>query len=231
MKEKIKSFVKGNSQILKLYRLYKFGYFFKKSFTKKIKGKNNILKIHKSAILVNCKFKIKGNNNSINIANSCLFKNVMFHINGSNNKIFIEDNVMFFRSGELWIEDDNCLIKIGRNSTFEQAHIAGTESNSKIDIGEDCMFAYGIDIRTGDSHSIIDTISRERINFAKDVFIGNHVWIATHVSIMKGVRILSNSVVATRSVVTKKFNNENILIGGMPAKILRDNITWDRARL
>ena len=34
-------------------------------------------------------------------------------------------------------------------------HIAVTEPGSKVQIGKECMFANDIDIRTGDSHSIL----------------------------------------------------------------------------
>lgn len=93
------------------------------------------------------------------------------------------------------------------------------------------MFANYIDLRTGDSHSIIDIVANKRINYAQNIEIGNHVWVASHVSILKGVNILSNSIVATRSVVTKKFYKENILIGGIPANIIKENITWNRNRI
>lgn len=93
------------------------------------------------------------------------------------------------------------------------------------------MFAYDIDLRTGDSHSIIDAHTQKRINYAQNIEIGNHVWIASHVSILKGVRISDNSVVATRAVVTKSFEDENVLIGGTPAKKIKENINWDRQRI
>lgn len=228
---KLKKHVKNNIWLSKLYRLYSHQLFFKKSFSKKIRGIGNKISIRNSSILANCKFEIKGDNNEIIISESTLLKNLRFYIIGNNNRIFISNNVMFFREGDLWIEDDNCEINIGKNSTFEQAHIAATESSSKISIGDDCMFAYEIDIRTGDSHSIFDITTKKRINQAKSIVIDNHVWVATHVSILKGVRISSNSIVATRSVVTKAFEKKNILIGGVPAKILKDNVTWGRERL
>ena len=199
-------------------------------YQKEIRGKNNKFKLDK-AYFTNCKFDISGDGNEVVIMDSASFTNVRFYIRGNNNKITIANKVRFNRGGELWIEDENCEISIGSGSTFEDAHIAVTESRSKVTIGEDCMFAYDIDIRTGDSHSIIDAQTNNRINYAQNITIDNHVWVAAHVSILKGVRLLSNSVVATRSVVTKKFDTGNILIGGSPAKVLKENITWDRKRI
>lgn len=197
---------------------------------KDISGSHNSLNEH-SSTFQETTIKVRGENNQIIIDDECKFKNILIYIKGNNNIIEISKNVEFKRGGELWIEDDNCTIKIGENSTFENTHIAVTENNSKIIIGSDCMFAYDIDLRTGDSHSIIDINSSKRINYAKDIIIGNHVWVASHVSILKGSIISNNSIVATRSVVTKIFNQENVLIGGLPAKILKENITWLRERI
>ena len=88
-----------------------------------------------------------------------------------------------------------------------------------------------IEIRTGDSHSIIDKKDNIRINHAKSITINNHVWIGAHSSILKGTCINNNSIVATRSVVTKVFNEENIIIGGIPAKQIKNNINWLKERI
>ncbi|MFN3404515.1 MAG: acyltransferase [Cytophagaceae bacterium] len=203
----------------------------KTKVTKAISGENNKIELDESSVLRHCKIEIEGNNNIIEIAKHCNFNNVTFYIKGHNHKIIIDKNVKFKRGGSLWIEDDNCQIIIGEFSTFEDVHIAVTEPFSKIEIGKDCMFAYDIDLRTGDSHSILDVKTNKRINHAKSIKIGDHVWVASHVSILKGVHISNNSVIATRSVVTKSFDEGNIAIGGSPAKKLKENITWDRRRI
>ncbi len=200
-------------------------------YKKYIKGNNNIIKYNESASLIDCTFNITGNNNSIVIDELCSLKNVTFYINGSDNIIHLYQRVKFRSGGEIWIEDYKCEVKIEECSTFENVHLACTEPHSKIEIGKDCMFAYDIDVRTGDSHSIIDHQTQKRINYAKNIKIGNHVWVASHVSILKGVQIANDSVIATRSVVTKSFNEKNILIGGVPAKQVKNNINWDRKRI
>ncbi|MFT4202894.1 MAG: acyltransferase [Chitinophagaceae bacterium] len=232
MKEKLKKTVKNSPILTKFFRIITGGKKIKDIVPKKIiKGKENILNIDKSAVLFNCTFDIAGNNNEIEINESSFFNNVTFFIRGDNNKIKIGKCVRFNRGGSIWIEDYGCEAVIGDSSTFEDSHIAVTEPNSKIIIGKDCMFAYNIDLRTGDSHSIIDSLTNERVNYAQNINIGNHVWLAPHVSILKGVHIADNSVVATRAVVTKSFVDNNILIGGMPAKKLKENINWDRRRI
>ncbi|SMC62869.1 acyltransferase [Cellulophaga tyrosinoxydans] len=231
MKQKIKKFIKGHPLLLKYTRIILNPGKKLPSFKKIMKGKNNTLNISSSAILRSCIIEITGNGNKVFIEESVILNNVKLYIIGDKNKIHISKNVWFNRGGVIWIEDCNCSALIGQNCKFEDVHIAVTEPNSKITIGDDCLFAYDIDIRTGDSHSIIDTKSNKRINFAKDVCIGNHVWVASHVSILKGVNIAANTVIATRSTVTKSFDRENILIGGSPSKILKEDINWDINRL
>ena len=232
MKEKIKKIVKNYPVMEKYIRILNSrGEISKLRPVKRIKGADNIFDIEKSAILNNCKFDIAGNNNRIEINESSVLNNVTFFIRGNNNRIKIGKQVRFNRGGTIWIEDFECEVVIGENTTFEDSHLAVTEPKSTIHIGKDCMFAYNIHLRTGDSHSIIDSISNQRINYAQSIIIGNHVWVASHVSILKGVHIADNSVIATRAVVTKSFSDSNILIGGMPAKKLKENINWDRQRL
>ena len=231
MIEKFKSFVKRSPFLLKTARNFRDGNLFKKSYHTSLKGKNNSLKIDTAARLTNCKINIIGNSNLITIEEGSILNNVLIFIRGSHNKIFISKEVKFNRAGELWIEDKNCELHIGKNSTFEDTHIAVTETNSKVIIGVDCMLANDIDIRTGDSHSIIDTQLNKRINHAKDVTIADHVWVGAHTSLLKGSSLASNSIVATRSVVTKSFDEEGVLVAGIPAKIIKHNITWDRERI
>jgi acetyltransferase-like isoleucine patch superfamily enzyme len=231
MKEKLKDYIKSNEflySIIMILALKKplFGQI--RIF---IKGRSNKIYRSKSSIFINSKFDIKGNNNKIQIGAYCKFSNVTFYIRGNDNEVKISKNVFFNRGGLIWVEDNNCIVDIHENTTFEDTHIAVTEPGSKIIIGKDCMFAYDIDIRTGDSHSIIDVNTNNRINYAGNVLIDDHVWVASHCSILKGVELKKNSIVATRSLVTKSFNQEGIIIGGVPAKILKTNITWDRNRI
>ncbi|HEX2967757.1 MAG TPA: hypothetical protein VHO46_01545 [Bacteroidales bacterium] len=232
MKEKIKKIMKKYPVVERYLNILIKRQNIKETRTVKfVKGTHNIIEIDKSAILKCCKFDIIGDKNKIEVNESSSLNNVTFFIRGNSNRIVIGDRVRFSRGGSIWIEDNECEAIIGENTTFEDSHIAVTEPNSKIHIGRDCMFAYDIDLRTGDSHSIIDSRTNERINFAQNINIGNHVWIASHVSILKGVNISDNTVVATRAVVTKSFSENNILIGGLPAKKLKENINWDRHRI
>jgi acetyltransferase-like isoleucine patch superfamily enzyme len=91
------------------------------------------------------------------------------------------------------------------------------------------MFANDIDIRTSDSHAILDARTGERINPARNVIIGDHVWIASHVVLLKGVEIGHDSVIAAGAIVTKSCG-PGVILAGNPATIIKRDITWRRER-
>lgn len=193
-----------------------------------LKGEDNLLDLTDS-LLLNVSVDLVGDENAIIFREGCRISNTTIRVRGHHHKIEIGRNCSF-QAGEIWVEDDTCTLLIGENTTLVQAHFAVTEPGSIVEIGPDCMFAHGIEVRNGDSHSILDVESGSRINFAEDIHIGAHVWIATDVLIMKGVKLGENSVVAARSVVTHSFP-ANSLIAGIPAKAIKHGITWDRKRI
>lgn len=209
-----------------------FGKFIRKIYklnTFRIFGINNKISYDRAKLSA-VTFNIKGRNNNIEIEEGSILNNVTFNILGDNHRISIGKNCEFRVSTNIYLEDRDCELRIDNNSTFQAVIIALTEPGSKIYIGKDCMLAYDIEIRNGDSHSIISNENKQRINYAKNIYIGNHVWVAAHCVILKGVSIAENSIVAIGSIVTKAFEEKNIIIAGNPAKKIKENISWTRER-
>ena len=55
---------------------------------------------------------------------------------------------------------------------------------------------------------------------AKPIKIGNDVWIGGNSTILAGVTIRNNVVIGAGSVVTKSIN-DNSLVAGVPAKVIK----------
>lgn len=195
----------------------------------RIKGKSNKVSGINSSFLRRCKIKIIGDNNLIIMKEMSYLNECKISIYGNNNEITI-GNGTHIAKGDFYIEDDNNAINVGDLTAIcGYTHIAATEGK-RIVIGKDCLFSSDVIIRTGDSHSIID-LEGHRINQAKDVIIGNHVWIGNRVTILKGSKIKSNSVVGTGSIVTKAIDIDNAIITGNPAYVIKQNINWDKKRI
>lgn len=77
-------------------------------------------------------------------------------------------------------------VRIGDETTTKGLSI-GVGSKGKVIIGEDVMMARNIGIWQSDGHHIFDKDTGERINYTKDIYVGNHVWLGRNVSLLGGV--------------------------------------------
>lgn len=91
---------------------------------------------------------------------------------------------------------------------------------AKVTIGNDVMIGPNTLISTV-NHPITPQGRRDHLAVASPVTIGNDVWLGGNVTILPGVTIGNNVVVAAGAVVTKDIA-DNSLVGGVPAKILRE---------
>lgn len=207
-----------------------FAYFYTHLFgLNRMKGKNRN-QIHlKNCFMKNSQIKIKGRNNKIFADNQCVLSRCKINITGDNNKIFIGSRVSAVDC-EIHIEDNNNLVWIGMGTHISgRTHLACMEG-SKITIGERCLFSSDIVFRTGDSHSILD-LQGKRINQSKDIRIEDHVWIGNKTIVTKGAKIAQDSIAATGAIVTEKFDEPNVILGGIPAKVIKRGINWDERRI
>lgn len=89
-----------------------------------------------------------------------------------------------------------------------------------VNIGSHVMIGPNVDIYTV-NHPMTAEGRRKYLAQASPVTIGDDVWIGGKVSIMPGVTIGSNVVIAAGAVVTKDVAN-NVLVGGVPARKIKD---------
>lgn len=89
-----------------------------------------------------------------------------------------------------------------------------------VKIGDHVMIGPGTLISTV-NHPISPRGRRKHLGIAKPVTIGNDVWIGGNVTILPGVTIGNNVVIAAGAVVVKDVP-DNMLVGGVPAKPIRE---------
>lgn len=222
MKNKIIRFILDHRLLMNILALF---YSFPSILRIKGKKKNQI--IINGAFLSDTKIHIMGKNNVIHIAPENRIFHCNFFINGSNCSIKIDKHCILSNL-ELWIEDNNGKIQIGYRTTIEGGHIAATEGH-EILIGQDCMFSHDVVIRNGDSHSIFDADTLQRINSAKNVIIDDHVWLGEGVKVLKGSHISTGAIIATGAIVSGFIEN-NSIFAGIPAKKINEKIFWKRER-
>ena len=104
-------------------------------------------------------------------------------------------------------------------SGYINMHVA-IDCYSAITIGDNVAISERVVIRDSDNHRIGD---RER---SAPIHIGDRVWIGVNAVILKGVTIGDGAVVAAGAVVTRDVPAA-ALVGGVPAKIIRERVHWE----
>lgn len=194
-----------------------------------VRGKDFVLQAE-GVTFNNVEVDVIGDDNQITLGRGGHYTNVLFRLRGSGHRIDFGEKCRISRGGVVWMEDEGGSLQVGAGTSMVEIHIAVTEPGSKVSIGEDCMFANDIDLRTGDSHSVIAVDSGERLNFPGDIQISRHVWVAPHSVILKGVSIGENSIIATGAIVTRSFGS-GVIVGGNPARVIKEGVSWVRERI
>lgn len=180
----------------------------------------------------NCIFKFSGRNNNVflyePIGKLKLNVDVTSNVSITIHPVGWNAEFRVYKGGVGEEFENNLIVGRGFSSTLCINVEFTSGGGGDVIIGDDCMFAFNITIRTGDFHTIVERGTCKVLNYNADVVFGNHVWVASDVLICKNVRIADNSVVGARSVVTRHFDEPNVIIAGVPAKIVKRNINWDR---
>lgn len=202
----------------------------------KIRNKNNKIYIIKNNKKHAVK-RIKGLNIKFNGSNSTIELYANPQIRFKNSKVIMGDNCHLsikeskYKVNNTTInmtEADNASISIGKNFSMAQGCIINRNVKEiSVNIGDECMFSADIYIRSSDGHTIYDNNTGEALNKPQDINIGNHVWLGNGARVLKGSTIKDNTIVGNLSLVTKKFDEENCVIAGIPAQIVKRNVNWD----
>ena len=114
----------------------------------------------------------------------------------------------------------NSVVNIGNNTWIGVACNFFSSKPGEINIGNNCDIAPNVSFMNG-GHLIGSEVRRGGEGIALDIEIGDGTWIGASVTINGGVIIGKGSVVASGSVVAKKIFPDNVLIGGVPAKVIK----------
>lgn len=88
-----------------------------------------------------------------------------------------------------------------------------------ITIGNNCLLGPRVSIYTA-GHPLDKDLRREGYEFGYPVKIGDDVWIGGNVVINPGITIGNGVVIASGAVVTKDIEDD-VLVAGVPAKVIR----------
>lgn len=161
------------------------------------------IRMHVSAKLKSLKY---------DIGSRCQFENVSFL--AEKNTIKIGNRVMIYRETEVCATREHP-VTIGDGVFINQQCIIrpGTNIGDNVSIGPKSTIVT-------DTHELGDGGKRAGKNIHLPISIGNGTWIGANVTILAGVTIGSGVVVAAGAVVTKDVE-DNVLVAGVPAKVIK----------
>lgn len=137
-----------------------------------------------------------------------------------NSSIKIGRKVQLHRGVKLSAWGNECYseIVIGNNTSIgDRTEI---HAGKRVEIGSGCNIAWDVCIMDRDYHKF-NSLTEE----IKPVMIKDNVWIGCKSIILKGVTIGEGAVVAAGSVVTKDVPPKT-LVGGNPAKVIKEEVYW-----
>lgn len=174
------------------------------------------------------------------------FTNSQINFNGKNNILICEEGVHLWNSridfnmenSVLYLSSNfhdysvhislhkNNVCFIGKNNFFNGRTTFVLSEAKNIILGDDCLISYNVVFRVSDGHCIYNNSSKERMNYARSIYVGDHVWFGQNAMIFKGSRIGSGSIIGAGSVVSNKVINSNTTYAGDPARMIHDDTFW-----
>ena len=176
--------------------------------------------------IINSNISFKGHNNVLYCEGNVKIINSNFSFEGSNSIIYLSSALNYQYSLNIIIYNESTFF-IGRENNLSTPININIQENQNVIIGADCSISSGVNIRTADIHPIYDNQNKERVNYAKSVFIGDHVWIGHLAYISRGAKIGSGSIVENYTFIPHNARvHSNSLVVGNPARVEKKDVFY-----
>jgi len=111
-------------------------------------------------------------------------------------------------------------VYVGKNSHINHSCCVWASENSKIVLGDNLLMGPGVGLFSS-NHS---TFKGQPMTLQEwkeaSIVIGNDVWLGAHSVVTAGTHIANGVLVAAGAVVTRSITQEDVIVAGIPAKII-----------
>lgn len=144
----------------------------------------------------------------------------------------LEGNIIF--NGYVQFGKDY-FIHVAKGATLEMGNMASLGHSgkiicyNKITFGDYARVGYESQLCDTTVHQMIDTVTGEKYPLTGSINLGNYNYISNRVTILSKTITPNFCSVASNSLCSKDYSSlgQNILIGGIPANLIRNNISRD----
>lgn len=150
---------------------------------------------------------------------------VSFLVGGDGATVFVGPRSVL-TGGEIYCGGGSTIVLnsdvVGTRCPFLDARNGGS-----IVTAPDQLWAANVYVATDDMHRLEDAETGARVNpFGAHIRLGRHVWLGRDVSVTGHVDIGDGAVVGAKGWVRNQKIPANTAVAGMPAKVIREGVTW-----
>lgn len=141
----------------------------------------------------------------------------------SNGKIIFTGKADIARGMSIAVHENGTIV-FGEDFKANQNLMILCKKN--ITFGNHVLCGWNVTFRDHDGHEIYDN-SKVLLNPDKEILVGSDVWIGANANLYKGAVIGDGSIIGGNSLVTGVVPDQSV-VAGSPAKVIKQNITWQR---
>ncbi len=173
--------------------------------------------------LIDSEINFRGNNNILYCEGDIKLVNSKLNFDGNNSIVYLSTTESEYNL-DIKIYNSS-LIFIGKDMELDSNLNIISKEHQNVIIGSDCVFGKNVTVRAADNYPIYNLVSKQRVNFSKSVFIGDHVALGDYSYISSGARIGSGAVVENKTFIHRNFvGRSNSYILGNPAQIMQQEV-------
>ena len=167
-----------------------------------------------------------GKNNILVCDHNVELDGATLDFNGNNSLVYLGSNL---KNGFKLRIYSNSTAFFGRDIDMGDSITINVFENQNVVIGADCFIGDNVYISNSDGYPIYTCDTKERVNYSRSIFIGDHVFLGHNVYISKGTKLGSGSIVDNASFIPSfaKIKSHSYLSGN-PAKIIRNNVFFTK---
>lgn len=136
---------------------------------------------------------------------------------GKDSRIIVKGSFDFYYGADVQLFD-GAVLTLGDSFINSDCKV---RCHKSITIGDGCAISHDFTVMDSNAHKL------DGSRGTAPVIIGDHVWIGTRVTVLPGVSIGDGAVVAAGALVAKDVP-AGALVGGVPAKVIREHVEWEK---
>jgi len=139
-------------------------------------------------------------------------------------KVVFNGKVQFGKDNFLYVKKDAVLVMGNMSSIGSRGKIICTDS---ITFGDFARIGSESQVIDTNFHEMTNTETNEIYNLTAPIVLGDYNFVSNRVTILSKTRTPNYCTIASNSLCNKDYSvlGENVLIGGIPAKLLKKNVT------